>query len=66
MKNGALLVLVVSLTVFVFCLGGYVGSSTAHHTTTPIACTPNADGLVINGKEVPLTSAQRDSLARGR
>lgn len=47
-------------------LGMQVGGTFSRQSTVPIACEPNAAGLVINGKEVPLTSAQRDSLARGR
>ena len=40
-----------------------VGNTQGRQSVEAVACTPNVDGLMRNGREVPLTSAQRDSLA---
>lgn len=50
----------------IFCLGGFVGSTVERQRTVPVACEPSVVGLKRNGKEIPLTSAQRDSLSRVR
>lgn len=36
-----------------------------YQETVPVACEPSVVGLRKNGREIPLTSAQRDSLAKG-
>lgn len=41
-----------------------IGMIEGRQSVEAVACQPTVVGLRKNGKEIPLTSAQRDSLAR--
>lgn len=50
-------------TLIALYVGFRVGQIERRHTTEAVACEPTVVGLRKNGKEIPLTSAQRDSLS---
>lgn len=50
--------------VLMVSFGVLLDREAQRQSTVAVACEPNVDGLRKNGKEIPLTSAQRDSLAR--
>ena len=45
-------------------IGNRLGYTAGRQSVEAVACEPTVVGLRKNGKEIPLTSAQRDSLAR--
>jgi len=46
-----------------FVFGAKYGTVEGRQAVEAVACEPTIVGLRKNGKEIPLTSAQRDSLA---
>lgn len=54
---------VVFLSLGCAVIGGYYGATYAVQSVEAVACEPSVVGLRKNGKEIPLTSAQRDSLS---
>lgn len=50
-------------TLTALLIGYRVGEVRTRQTMQEVACKPVVRGLRKNGKEIPLTSAQRDSLS---